>query len=185
MCVNKWILRCLLITELYEQYLEMGRSHLGTLPFCRLLHTSICTFCSTLTPSNHTVPPTHSLEEALVSENRHAMASTEGRRGEREVLRKQLGQVSYCQFSFIIPAHRTLLGYPITQPIMWPHLMCVRDTWHTCQHDFLECHYYTANLKHWRGPGIRHSPWPSPPPGSTSQSDIRHLSSSAAAPAPT
>lgn len=40
--------------------------------------------------------------------------------------------------------------------------MCVRDTWHTCQHGFLECHYYTADLKHWRGPGTRHSPWPSP-----------------------
>lgn len=96
----------------------MGRPNLGTLPLCRLHHTSICVFCSTLTPSNHTMPPTHSLEEALVSENRHAMASTEGRRGEREVLRKQLGQVSYCQFPLIIPAHQILLGYPIKQPIM-------------------------------------------------------------------
>lgn len=61
-----------------------------------------------MTPSSHTVPPTHSLEEALVSENRHAMVSTEGRRGEWEVLRKQLGQVSCCQFSLIIPAHQTL-----------------------------------------------------------------------------
>lgn len=77
----------------------------------------------------------------------------------------------YCRFCSITPAHQTLLGYSITQPMMWPHLMCV-DIWHN-ETWFPGCHYHISGLNHGRRPSMGHSPT-FPFPGSPSQGDIKH-----------